>query len=79
MGFYSEYELDTLLKLLFCQLHANRPVIRYVTDLKWDIMLRLDGTYFDDHLINAEDHCLYFQEILTELAERLGTRKDYGI
>jgi hypothetical protein len=42
-------------------------------------MLRLDGTYFDDHLINAEDHCLYFQEILTELAERLGTRKDYGI
>jgi hypothetical protein len=53
MGIYSEYELDALLKLLFCQLHANKPVIRYVTDLKWDIMLRLDGTYFDDHLINA--------------------------
>ena len=79
MGFYSEYELDALLKLLFCQLHVNRPVIRHGTDGKWDIMLRLDGTYFDNGLINADDHCLYFQEILTELAERLGTRKDYGI
>jgi len=79
MNDYSDFDLSLLLKMVFCQLHANKPVIRSLDGCGWDIMLRLDGTYFSENLGTADEHCLYFGELLAEIQTRLARGTYYGI
>ena len=66
---WDDLELETLVWLLLPQ-RINKPEIKGNNE-KWDIVLRLDGTYFSESLVTQEEVLEHFTGLLEAVQRKL--------
>ena len=66
---WDDFEFETLVWLLLVQ-SKNKPEIRG-SKKNWDIVLRLDGTYFSESLMTQQQMLKHFTELLEAVHNKL--------
>ena len=66
---WDDLDLETLVWLLLPQ-RMNKPEIRGNKE-KWDIVLRLDGSYLSESLVTQKELLEHFTELLEAVQKKL--------